>query len=489
MFRVFIEESVIDYIEGLTFITQADCYFHLKRLFWCGLTATLSGDVKFKTANGFEIRVDVEKCGNVPIHGVILKGTYKNEVNDDGGADYYIDNAVGLFNGHVVYNLSSDAEIKKKKYREIDDNFFEEKDKIAEIADAEKQLPLPSDFFNAYRAQLNRTHQDLKSIRNFKRHSDKYNSSLCTSCKFAKCAEYIELSEGSLKAAINRVKRKYDHPYILVNFVDKYDELDHAKMEFFFLVSYRINRLCEGLDIVIIDVPVSNKKEFLEHYSQAPAQWGDDPRPFSMLIFRSKMKKKGGKFNRYKTLYFDFFDGCRGNECDTWTFNQRFSKNRALILHEMFAAAFCAAHTAYLHYRDLRAHSEKRKDKVIAILAKDVLVVELYDPGEVANPFFEWLPIRWGYPFIICVYTGRNKDKVRFHKQLPSGTVGKGEASVKDRSEVTYQAETCYEMGVLSDLPGNQTMEGFYSVYTLDIIDAVRTYLEGSEHVPSVVGR
>ncbi len=222
VFKIFLDKEVLEYVEGLPVDIQFKCFFDLSSIQKFGLTMLHGGDVHFLSENQFKIEVFVKDQGQRIGTGMILHGHFKE--TNAGSISYYLTEAVAYLNTKVI---STPWEKRRPGYIELDEQFFEEKKAHPFIQEGEENF-CTGEYLLLRRMNKNRFHKSSKNVEACWNHHKNFGTHIpfSGSCE-AWTGEYIYLKKRSLKPTINRFKRKYTEPYIIVNFIDELDPLNH----------------------------------------------------------------------------------------------------------------------------------------------------------------------------------------------------------------------------------------------------------------------
>lgn len=73
------------------------------------------------------------------------------------------------------------------------------------------------------------------------------------------------------------------------------------------------------------------------------------------------------------------------------------------------------------------------------------------------------LPLNKGYPYFVLVLSNIKNDEVVFHRTFGNVKICRSEA-LADSDKIHEQAEDLYAYSLLLELPGSQTIEGFWKL-------------------------
>ncbi|MFY0601634.1 MAG: hypothetical protein JXR03_18315 [Cyclobacteriaceae bacterium] len=490
MFKIFIEEKVLEYIEGLPAMTQAMCYFDLESIRHSGLTSIPPGDVTFLMHSKFKLRVFVEEHGKKLATGLILYGHYKAT---NGQLAYYFSECAGFIDNKVISAMWGKQ---KEKYVLLDQKTLDEKRTQPFVEEADKELLDTIPYGLNWRSIKNRNHQSIASVKAFKAHQDQYGTHITYNSSAADADEIIE-DCSDVKATIKRLKKKYDQPYIIVNFIDDRDQLAHAQTRLINFITYSLNGRASGTQLIVVDVPLRNEsgelinqKGFLEYYDKAPKSWGNEPVPFSMVIFRPYSKRPDAKYVKYKTLYLNLFEACRDQGSkDARAMDRRFVKNRDTIMHDIWASFYSTSRTYSMPVKKLYGQSEEAVSRTINTLCEDAVVIRLNNPTREQLDFvMNNLPITWGYPYLAIVLAdGEDKENALIYQKFKFSSTFQNPEPLSDGTGIRHQVEIGYDYCILDNLPGNQTVNSLYRPNS-HVCETIAKSLKKRKDAPSLIG-
>lgn len=155
MFKVFINEKMLSYLECLPLYLQGLCFTDLGYVRALGLdrlAVKMEDNVIFNGQHGFEINIGSDKFSNIAVQG------YYYEINDKCGkqVNYHIMTVIGTIHGQLVHWAGA-RDIMQKEI-ELDMKFFNEKQrdikKIHVTYDRHKHY-MKRDALNAQWDQIN----------------------------------------------------------------------------------------------------------------------------------------------------------------------------------------------------------------------------------------------------------------------------------------------------------------------------------------------